>query len=162
MNNIKMIDLYLAYTRLTNSEIESFRQNMADYFCSDEQEEYSRFKIPKRQNEWISSRITTKKMISQIQNDSKSCFPDIRIRKEASGRPYIFVDGQGRLDGGFSLSHSHGYVFCGYSTSSDLDFGMDLEKVEEHSPEFIKDYFTPLEIDMLTALHLIKNKNLRH
>ncbi len=142
-----MIDLYIACTRLTNPEIESYRQKMADYFCLDEQEEYSRFKIPKRQNEWLSSRIITKRMISIILKTGDFCFPDIRIRKEIGGRPYIFMNGLGRLDGGFSLSHSNGYTFCGYSKSSALNFGLDLEKIENRSPEFIKDYFTPQEMD---------------
>jgi phosphopantetheine--protein transferase-like protein len=85
-------------------------------------------------------------MISQILNSSAFGFTSICIQKEASGRPYIFIDGQGRLDGGFSLSHSNGIVFCGYSHSADLKFGLDLEKIERHTPEFIEDYFTPQEI----------------
>jgi 4'-phosphopantetheinyl transferase len=147
MNNIKMIDLYLAYTRLTYPEIESYRQKMADYFCLDEQVEYSRFKIPKRQNEWISSRIITKKLISQILTSGTFGFTNICIRKETGGRPYIFMDGQGRLGGGFSLSHSNGFVFCGYSPSFALNYGLDLEKIEERKLEFIEDYFTPQEIE---------------
>ena len=140
------IDLFYSYSFLSDPELDYSRLRMDDFFCTEEQEEFSRFKVAKRQNEWISSRITSKKMIVKILNDNDLTYPDIRIQKETNGRPYISIEGQGRLDGKFSLSHSHGAVFCGYCSAPDLDFGIDLEKIEERKLEFIMDYFTRNEI----------------
>ena len=78
--------------------------------------------------------------------------PNIRIQKEETGQPYIYITGQGRLEGKFSLSHSNGYVFCGYSSSKELIFGLDLEKIEAHSLEFVQDYFTSREIELYQSM----------
>jgi|WetSurMetagenome_2_1015567.scaffolds.fasta_scaffold251282_2 phosphopantetheine--protein transferase-like protein len=141
-----MIDLFYSYSGMENDELD-FSKVLDKYFSLEEQAEYSRFRVIKRQFEWICSRIISKNMIKQILKDEKLNFPDIRIQKEESGQPYIYLTDQGRLEGKFSLSHSNDYVFCGYSTEKDLKFGLDLEKIEERSLDFIQDYFTPREIE---------------
>ena len=141
-----MIDLYYSYSGMGNEESE-YPKVLDKYFSLEEQAEYSRFKVIKRQFEWISSRIISKKMIKQILKGEKLNLPDIRIKKEETGQPYIYISGQGRLEGKFSLSHSNGYVFCGYSPSKELIFGLDLEKIEVRSLEFVQDYFTSREIE---------------
>jgi phosphopantetheine--protein transferase-like protein len=146
-----MIDIYYSYSGMGNEELE-YPKTLNKYFSLEEQGEYSRFKVVKRQFEWISSRIISKNMIHQILKGEKLYFPDIRIQKEETGQPYIYITGQGRLEGKFSLSHSNGYVFCGYSPSKELMFGLDLEKIEEHSLAFIQDYFTPQEIELYNSL----------
>lgn len=146
MNANQKTDLYYSFSFLSDPELDFYRQGLADFLRTEDQTEYSRFKVAKRQNEWISSRITTKKMMVKILNDKKIAIRDIRIQKETNGRPYIFVDGKGRLNGSFSLSHSQGMVFCGYSDAPDMHFGIDLEKIEERKLEFIMDYFTNDEI----------------
>ena len=146
-----MIDLYYLYSGMGNEELE-YPKTLDKYFSLEEQAEYSRFKVIKRQFEWISSRIISKKMINQILKGEKLNFPDIRIKKEETGQPYIYITSQGRLEGKFSLSHSNGYVFCGYSLSKELMFGLDLEKIEAHSLEFVQDYLTSREIELYQSL----------
>jgi len=146
-----MIDLFYSYSRMGN-EGSDYPKILDKYFSLEEQAEYSRFKVIKKQFEWISSRIISKIMIKQILKGEKLNFPDIRIRKEETGQPYIYITGQGRLEGKFSLSHSNGYVFCGYSPSKELIFGLDLEKIEARSLEFVLDYFTPREIERYQIL----------
>jgi 4'-phosphopantetheinyl transferase len=146
-----MINLYFSYSGTGNEELEC-PKTLDKYFSLEEQAEYSRFKVIKRQFEWISSRIISKKMINQILKGEKLNFPDIRIKKEETGQPYIYITGQGRLEGKFSLSHSNGYVFCGYSLSKELMFGLDLEKIEAHSLEFVQDYFSSQEIERYQVL----------
>ena len=114
-----MIDLFYSYSGMENEELD-YSKVLDKYFSLEEQAEYSRFKVIKRQFEWISSRITSKNMIKQILKGEKLNFPDIRIQKEETGQPYIYLTGQGRLEGKFSLSHSNGYVFCGYSPEKDI------------------------------------------
>jgi phosphopantetheine--protein transferase-like protein len=146
-----MIDLFYSYSRMGNEESD-YPMILDKYFSLEEQAEYSRFKVIKRQFEWISSRIISKKMIRQILKREKINFTDIRIQKEETGQPYIYITGQGRLEGKFSLSHSNGYVFCGYSLSKELMFGLDLEKIEARSLEFVQDYFSSKEIERYQVL----------
>ena len=146
-----MIELSYSYSGMGNEELE-YPKLLDKYFSLEEQSEYSRFKVIKRQFEWISSRIISKKMIKHILKGEKLYFPDIRIKKEDTGQPYIYISGQGRLEGKFSLSHSNGYVFCGYSPSKELIFGLDLEKIEARSLEFVQDYFTSREIERYQVL----------
>ncbi len=146
-----MTELYYSYSGMGNEELE-YPKILDKYFSLEEQAEYSRFKVIKRQYEWISSRIISKKMIKQILKGEKLNLPDIRIKKEETGQPYIYISGQGRLEGKFSLSHSNGYVFCGYSPSKELIFGLDLEKIEVRSLEFVQDYFTSREIERYQSL----------
>jgi phosphopantetheine--protein transferase-like protein len=141
-----MTDLNYSYTRMGNEELE-YPKTLDKYFSLEEQAEYSRFKVIKRQFEWIYSRIISKKMINQILKAEKLNFHDIRIQKEETGQPYIYLTRQCRLEGKFSLSHSNGYVFCGYTPAEELIFGFDLEKIEAHSLEFVQDYFTSREIE---------------
>jgi phosphopantetheine--protein transferase-like protein len=153
-----MIDLFYSCSILGNEEWE-YPKVLNKYFSLEEKVEYSRFKVIKRQFEWITSRITSKQMIKQILKGEKINFPDIRIEKEKTGQPYINITGQGRLEGTFSLSHSNGYVFCGYSSVKELKFGLDIEKIEERSLEFAQDYFTPREIEKyLTMDKIDKNE----
>ena len=153
-----MTELYYSYSGIGNEGSE-YPKVLDKYFSLEEQAEYSRFKVIKRQYEWISSRIISKKMIKQILKGEKLNFPDIRIKKEETGQPYIYISGQGRLEGKFSLSHSNGYVFCGYSPVNELKFGLDLEKIEERSLEFVQDYFTPREIERYQILDGNEKKN---
>ncbi len=146
-----MIDLFYSYSGMGNEELE-YPKTLDKYFSLEEKAEYSRFKVLKRQFEWICSRIISKKLINQILKGEKINFPDIRIQKEETGQPYIYITGQGRLEGRFTLSHSNGFVFCGYSPAKELIFGFDLEKIEARSLEFVQDYFTPREIELYQAL----------
>jgi phosphopantetheinyl transferase len=152
-----MIDLFYSYSGMGNEELE-YPKTLDKYFSLEEQTEYSRFRVIKRQFEWISSRIISKKMIHQILKREKINFPDIRIQKEETGQPYIYITGQGRLEGKFSLSHSNGYVFCGYSPEKNLKFGLDLEKIEARSLEFVQDYFSSQEIERYQVLD-VKDKD---
>jgi 4'-phosphopantetheinyl transferase len=146
-----MIDLYYSYSGIGNEELE-YPKILDKYFSLEEQAEYYRFKVIKRQFEWISSRIISKKLIHHIFEIENLNLTNIRIQKEETGQPYIYITGQGRLEGKFSLSHSNGYVFCGYSPSKELIFGLDLEKIEARSLEFVQDYFTPREIERYQIL----------
>jgi phosphopantetheine--protein transferase-like protein len=146
-----MTVLYYSYSGMGNEELEN-PKILDKYFSLDEQAEYSRFRVIKRQSEWISSRIISKNMVKQILKREEINFHDIRIQKEETGQPYIYITGQGRLEGKFSLSHSNGYVFCGYSPAEEFKFGMDLEKIEARSLEFVQDYFTSQEIELYQVL----------
>ncbi len=99
-----MIDLFYSYSGMGNEELE-YPKLLDKYFSLEEQAEYSRFKVIKRQFEWISSRIISKKMIKHILKGEKLYFPDIRIQKEETGQPYIYIIWPGP-PGGEILSQS--------------------------------------------------------
>ena len=114
-----------------------------------EKVEYDRFKVPKRKKEWMGSRLAVKKLI-------RACVPElaqhklsqIQIIKEPSGAPFLQIDGEKRLPGWLSLSHSHEHVLAAYSPD-EIRFGVDLEFIEPRSIGFVRDYFTGNEVDQV-------------
>lgn len=147
MKASQMVELFYTYSCICEGDLKFYRQSMMDHFSSDEITEFSTFKIPKRQDEWLASRITAKLLMAALLKVDSLRKKDISIQKESTGQPYICIHGQGRIEGRFSLSHSHGKVFCGYTHDPDFIFGLDLEMIEERRSEFIEDYFTPREME---------------
>lgn len=147
-NHILMIQIHYSYFTFNMFNSSILDTQRKGYFSQEEIEECDAFKIAKRRNEWAASRFAGKRLINLVHFDNTLNLTDIHIRKESSGQPYIWIDGMGRLAGKFSLSHSHGRVFCGYSASPDVVFGLDIEMVERKSPEFVQDYFTSSELKL--------------
>jgi phosphopantetheinyl transferase len=141
--------IHLAFSSFSIIRMIAGGRTAADLFGPLEWDEYSRLKIPARLAEWEASRLAVKKMIKEAVPGTESLpLPSIQIQKEASGAPYVVVDGLGRLPGCLSISHSNGFVFIGYAEETTL-FGVDLELVAERSKEFVLDYFTETEIEYL-------------
>jgi len=111
--------------------------------------EYLRLRVPKRKREWLASRTAVKKLIRKAL-PSRSTLEDQRIEtiKDVTGVPHVEIDGT-QVEGQLSLSHSQGKVLCAYSPL-DISLGVDIERIEARSPEFVEDYFTENEIRQVT------------
>jgi phosphopantetheine--protein transferase-like protein len=142
-----MIDIYISTIAFNKESIRLVSNDLDMLFSAEEISDLEGFKVPKRQDEWIVSRLLAKKFIKIVLHDDQTSTADIRIKKEPSGQPYIWINGRGRIPGAYSLSHSNGQVFCGYTPDSGINFGLDLEKIENRKQEFIQDFFTQREME---------------
>jgi 4'-phosphopantetheinyl transferase len=75
----------------------------------------------------------------------------ITVENEPAGAPYLLIQAGQRWPGSISLSHRDDLAVCALSPEPGRSIGIDLEKVEPRSEEFILDYFTPAEIERIAT-----------
>ncbi|MBA4383705.1 MAG: hypothetical protein C0410_03125 [Anaerolinea sp.] len=134
------------FSRFTKFPPLKTAQLLERFFSVEEIEEFQKFKIPKRQAEWLASRLLVKQLVQKViavKEDIPS--NSISIQKESSGVPYIVIEGLGRV-GWLSISHSQGGVLAAFSQDDNVRFGVDLEHIEPRLQDFFGDFFTPDEI----------------
>jgi phosphopantetheinyl transferase len=121
------------------------------FFSTAEITEYQKFKIPKRQSEWLASRLLVKQLVQRVFDQKELPLESITLRKEPSGVPYVALEGQQRV-GWLSISHSQGGVLAAFSQEVALRFGVDLEFIEPRPLDLFADYFTPSELAWISSL----------
>ncbi len=103
------------------------------------------FHIPKRRADWRLGRWTAKRAVAMHLDcgDDRPALRAIEIRPAPSGAPEVFIcDAPKRVS--ISLSHRDGVAMCAVA-SPHAELGCDLEGIEEHSDNFVRDYFTSEE-----------------
>jgi phosphopantetheinyl transferase len=90
----------------------------------------------------------TKLFLASIPGQEESVLSDWSIAKLVSGQPY--AEFKGNPKGWLSLSHREGAVFCAWSPDPMGRFGVDLEWIEPRSNEFINDYLTTGEREIVS------------
>jgi phosphopantetheinyl transferase len=119
--------------------------SLEEVFSVPEQAEFSGFKVPARKREWQASRIGAKLLVQRACPEySQLPLTSIRLIRESSGAPRLEGEGFQIGQGCFSQSHSNGFLFSAFSSEGER-LGVDLEKMETRSPDFISDFFTELE-----------------
>ena len=117
-------------------------------------EKFSKFRFPKRQNEWLLGRWAAKSLVHSIPVYQHYSLDQIEICNTPEGAPYIQLPGEVILVDCLSISHSHRFSLCALAPGPDLRVGADLEKIESRTETFILDYFTPSErqlVDIYSA-----------
>lgn len=128
-------------------------QLLERFFSIAEIEENQKYKIPKRQSEWLASRLLAKRLVQKIiASDSPLPLKSITIQKESSGVPFVVVEGMGRV-GWLSISHTRGGVLAAFSQINSIRFGVDIEFIDPRPLEIFADYFTVAEIAWLSPLN---------
>lgn len=108
---------------------------------------YSRFSVPKRAAEFALSRLAAKQLaLSCAVIPDRMDFSRLEIEHDPAGAPFLRLLTGGAEYRNFSLSHSHGAVFCGLSFQAENPFGMDLEWIEPRQEDFLRDFFTAEEL----------------
>ncbi|MGZ4819709.1 MAG: 4'-phosphopantetheinyl transferase family protein [Terriglobales bacterium] len=99
-------------------------------------------RIAKRRADWRLGRWTAKQAVAaQLHLSADLCrLAEIEIRPQTSGAPQAFVNNR-RAPLDISISHRQAMGLCAIS-SAEGALGCDLEFVETHSDEFVRDYFT--------------------
>jgi 4'-phosphopantetheinyl transferase len=109
-------------------------------------------RFPKRRREWLLGRWTAKNLLRRCDPACAELPLDsITVENEPAGAPYVLVQAGQRWSGSLSLSHRDDLAVCALAPEAGRSVGIDLEKVEPRSEEFILDYFTPAEIERIAA-----------
>jgi 4'-phosphopantetheinyl transferase len=114
--------------------------------------------VLKRRRDWLTGRWTAKQLLQRVLSSAgqPASFDQIVIENDADGAPFAtLVDGGGarRLDWNLSISHSHGVGFCAVHPITEegncYAIGADLEFIETRATNFVRDYFTPAEMELV-------------
>jgi len=100
------------------------------------------FHIPKRRADWRLGRWTAKCAVAGYCDLSRSleALAEVELRPAPCGAPKVFLHSKW-APVTLSLSHSSGTGLCTIAPAG-VALGCDLEKVEPRSPQFLSDYFT--------------------
>jgi 4'-phosphopantetheinyl transferase len=109
-------------------------------------------RFPKRRREWLLGRWTAKNLL-RLCDPACAGLPldSITVENEPAGAPYLLIQTGVRWPGSLSLSHRDDLAACALTLEPGRSTGIDLEKVETRSEEFILDYFTQAEIERIAA-----------
>lgn len=80
--------------------------------------------------------------------------PEIEIKNTPEGVPVICLPGGRTSPDCLSISHSGSLAFCALTQAPALKVGVDLEKIEPRSIDFVKDYFTQAEQRLVASFPL--------
>ena len=115
-------------------------------FSVAERRAFDLLRTEKRRRDRLVGRWAMKRLLQTVLQENGCDLPldRLEIGNRDSGEP--FLNGQQSIADGqwsISISHSDGVAFCGVADG--MDFGVDIERVEARSDEFINDYFTLTE-----------------
>lgn len=100
------------------------QEQMLDMLGEAEQKEYQDLTNERRQQEYVTARLTLKKMARSFDVEN------ILILKDELGQPYGYDNGKKYF---VSIAHSDEVVFCGFSKEEAI--GVDLEPVDRNVPQ---------------------------
>lgn len=104
-------------------------------------------KVPRRRDEFLLGRWVAKSLIASVLDCAPG--PALEVRAAPSGQPLAFLDGA-PLRLSISISHRHGLALAALDESGSA-LGADLEHVEPRSAAFVRDFFTPREMDAIAS-----------
>lgn len=147
-NRISEIKDWLPFgATFSMSEIIPVSSEAISQLSTEEKRELELCKSQKRQREFVTSRITLKKMAQKV-GDGK----DFEILKDKLGQPFGIAGAQKFF---VSIAHTDNFVFCGLSL--DHPIGVDLEPVDRTVPVKLGQRITHLkENDSITEIPLIR------
>jgi len=105
-------------------------------------------RFPKRRSDWRLGRWTAKRAVAAFLGGPEPTA--VEVVAAGDGAPEALVDG---LPAGvaISISHRDGNALCAVA-GSDASLGCDLEAVEPRSDAFVRDYFTPAEVQLIDGV----------
>jgi len=116
-----------------------------------EQQKLATLRFPKRRDEWLLGRYAAKSLLRSLPAYRGLPPKAIEVRNDPDGVPALVLPAGTLPPGSLTISHSGPYALCAVSAGPDLRIGADLERVETRSEDFIEDYFTPCEREMVHA-----------
>jgi 4'-phosphopantetheinyl transferase len=120
-----------------------------DWLAESEFKHLASLRFPKRRDDWRLGRWTAKRTVAAFLGlaPGADVLKGIEIRAAASGAPEVFM-GERTASVSISLSHRSGTGLCVISPAN-LSPGCDLETVERRALNFLEDYFTAAEQELV-------------
>ncbi len=115
------------------------------FLSAGERQKLSAMRFLKRRDEWLLGRWAAKTLIRSLPDYQDYSPAEIEIVNDANGAPLFSLPGAQISPDRLSISHSGQLALCGLTQVPTMGVGVDLEKIEPRSEDFIQDYFTPDE-----------------
>jgi 4'-phosphopantetheinyl transferase len=121
-----------------------------DWLSAGDMARLNGMRFEKRRADWRLGRWTAKRALAVYLNfpSHLQALAEIEIRPALSGAPEVFLANK-PADVTISLSHRAGIAICSIAASG-AALGCDLEIVEPRSDDFVADYFTTEEQELVT------------
>lgn len=118
-----------------------------------EGDQWAALRSDKRRRDWLLGRWTAKRLVQAwLAQRQGVCLPlnAVEVRAASDGAPVVSYQRAGcDLPAPMiSLSHAGLQGFCALSDAP-ARLGVDIERIEPRLPEFVDDYFTPAEVELL-------------
>jgi len=120
------------------------------YLSLTERERLSGLRFERRRKSWLLGRWSAKNLLRAVLPGDLE-LADIQIENEAGGAPFAQVDGR-PVSGCLTISHREDWALAAWTTLPGLQIGADLEIVPAASPDFLKDYLSPAELEIAARL----------
>ncbi len=123
-----------------------------DWLSEREVVQLGSFRFAKRRADWRLGRWTAKLAVAASLKlaDSHRSLTKIEINAAAAGQPEVTL--AGRTDQvTISISHRNGVAICAVATGN-VQLGCDLEAIESRDDNFVSDYFTPEEQELIAQM----------
>jgi phosphopantetheinyl transferase len=99
-------------------------------------------RFAQRREDWLAGRLAARKLLRGMGYP----FEGLEIGNDTQGAPFVkLIESGERLPGCLSISHREGRALCAYTSEQGVKLGVDLERLEERSEAFCRDYFTERE-----------------
>jgi 4'-phosphopantetheinyl transferase len=115
-----------------------------DFLSPFEDERLLGMRFMHRRQSYLLGRLAAKQLLQFHPSCTGLPFSNITIANRLSGVPYVVVD-DFELPGCLSISHRDDAAAAALTIDSGVAVGIDLEVVEERTPGFVSNYFTPQE-----------------
>ncbi|MHB1262768.1 MAG: SDR family NAD(P)-dependent oxidoreductase [Thermoplasmatota archaeon] len=114
------------------------------WFTNPERQEYARFTVPKRADEWRAGRLAAKKAVIETHPGLGPL--DVEVKADATtGRPRLVIQGEESALW-LSISHRAGLAVAALSPGA---VGVDLETIEDRERSFLEEAFNVSELKVL-------------
>lgn len=117
-----------------------------DWLSDREKVILDRLRFVKRRSDWRLGRWTAKKTIRTFFKNSPE-FEEIEILPDEDGSPRAYMSGD-HVPFSISISHSNSIAMCCLFPKG-FNLGCDIEYIEERSENFLADYFTNTELNLV-------------
>ncbi len=138
------------WTAFETEDVPAAEEERVPWLTAGENVHLSGLKVPKRRKDWLLGRFTAKQLVSDAAPVvfGRALSPEtFEIAAESFGAPFVrHVSGE-RLPLSITISHSHSAAFCALLADRASEIGGDLELLEPRSELFVRDFFTPAEIE---------------
>jgi phosphopantetheine--protein transferase-like protein len=125
--------------------------NNLEWLSENERKFLASLRFIDRKESWVLGRWTAKQAFAKYSKvlgfDQDFSFTDLEIVKKTNGAPSVYY--QNRLVPiAISLSHRQHLAVCALA-KAEYKIGIDIEKIEPRTKNFVEDYFTNLEIEKI-------------